>query len=64
MRSKGVLSLKCGDIEIVLGSEPADAFSVPDVDIPQETLKAKVGKDGLTYREQFETYGRAIDAQE
>lgn len=65
MRSNGVLSLKNGDVEIVLGPAPTEAEeSSAAVDKPSETLKSRPGKDGLTAREQIELYGRVIDAEE
>lgn len=63
MREHGVISLKTGDVEIVLGAQPRVEFRVPDIDKPAESVEAARGSDGLTAVEQEELYGRVIDAK-
>jgi len=61
-RRLGVAQYKCADFEFVLGEEPIADVSV---DKPVEKVKSgKRGKDGYTAAEQYEVYGRVMDAEE
>ena len=66
MRENGIV--QCDGV--VLGPAPQvePEFKVPVVDNPSESAeslpKKKLGSDGLTAIEQWENYGRVIDAEE
>lgn len=63
MREKGVASLHFKvegfEVDLSLGVQPKiDVDDVPNID-----SKPKRGKDGLSAAEQFDLYGRVIDAE-
>jgi len=64
MRSRGVLHLKHGPIEITLGVEPVVAPAIDSEVEVSEPVKKKLGVDGLSAEQQLDSYGRVIDAEE